>query len=59
MKRTNKQEEATRFMTLCNLLETMWAMKKPWEVDTEELIPFTSPQARRIAGFIEELFEVA
>jgi hypothetical protein len=34
----------------------MWMLENPWEVDLEDLPPVTSPQARKIALFIEELF---
>jgi len=55
-KRTSLSKQAIRYMTLCNLLEGMWMLENPWEVDLEDLPPVTSPQARKIALFIEELF---
>lgn len=60
VKRVTKAElekHADRYMVLCNLLETMWALKKPWEVDLKDLVPMTSPQARKIANFIDDLYD--
>ena len=49
--------DATRYAILCNLIETIWADPNDYEPDFDELIPFTSPQARRVASFIESLYE--
>jgi Recombination endonuclease VII len=51
-----------RYATLCNLIEAIWIKRNDedyYNVDLEDLPPLTSPQARRIATFIEELFEVS
>ena len=52
-------KEAIRYMTLCNLIETIWLNKDDkeyYEVDFKDLAPFTSPQARKIASFIDSLY---
>jgi hypothetical protein len=52
-------KEAERYMILCNLIETIWAQssdKDYYDIDFDNLIPFTSPQARRIASFIDDLY---
>jgi hypothetical protein len=52
--------DAARYAILCNLIETIWAQSEDedyYDIDFDELIPFTSPQARRIASFIESLYE--
>jgi hypothetical protein len=54
------EREATRYMILCNLIETMWvnrAKKYYYKVDYARLMPLTSPQAREIAAFIHSLYE--
>lgn len=53
-------KEAERYMTLCNLIETIWARSEDedyYDIDFDKLIPFTSPQARRIASFIDDLYQ--
>jgi hypothetical protein len=49
---------AERYMILCNI-EAIWLKRNDpdyYDVDLENLPRLTSPQARRIATFIEELF---
>ena len=51
---------AHRYTLLCNLIETLWLVRKEkdyWTVDYKNLAPFVSPQSREIATFIEALFE--
>lgn len=55
--RTDKQ--AKRYTTLCQLIEAFWMKRHDsdyYDVDLNQLPPLTSPQARRIAAFIESLF---
>ena len=51
--------EVLRYAILCNLIETIWARSRDkdfYNIDFHDLLPMTSPQARRIATFIEELY---
>jgi len=60
MRIQTKDDLAHRYMVLCNLIEAIWAKRLDrdyYNIDLTDLPPFTSPQARRIATFIEELFE--
>jgi hypothetical protein len=43
-----------KYMTLCNLIETLWVVDPSEKIDFDNLLPMTSPQARRIATFIVE-----
>ena len=50
----------TRYTTLCNLIEALWMKRndeKYYEIDLKHLPSITSPEARKIATFIEELYE--
>ncbi len=57
--RNNQTKDAMRYMQLCNLIETLWMNRRSkdyYDVDLTDLVPFTSPQARRIATFIDNLY---
>jgi hypothetical protein len=52
---------AEKFATICNLIEAIWLKRKAkdyYEINLEDLPPLTSPQARKIAGFIFDVLEV-
>jgi hypothetical protein len=52
--------DANRFMTLCNLFEGIWLQRQDpdyYDVDLDNLPALTSPQARRLATFVEGLFD--
>jgi len=60
MKLKKKDVEAARYMILCNLIETLWVQsdeKNYYDIDFKNLAPFTSPQARKIATFIDDLYQ--
>ena len=55
--------EVTRYSILCNLIEAIWLQrraKKYYDIDLDAVlageINLTSPQARKIATFIDELY---
>ena len=51
---------ADTYMTLCNLIEAMWLKRNDkdyYDIDTANLPPMTSPQARKLATFIMETIE--
>jgi hypothetical protein len=50
-------KRAIRYAKLCNLVETLWWHRDDFEPDFDDLLPFTSPQARRVASYIESLFD--
>jgi len=55
-----QNKDAIRYMKLCNLIETLWCnrkSKKYYEIDFDDLVPLTSPQARRIATYIDALYD--
>ncbi len=48
-----------RYMILCNLIEAIWlkrADKNYYDIDLDDLPAMTSPQARRVATFIDNLY---
>ena len=48
---------ANTYMTVCNLIEAMWLKRNDkdyYNIDTTNLPPMTSPQARKLATFIME-----
>ena len=54
-----QMKEAIRFTKVCNLIETLWAQRLEdnyYDVDFDDLLPMTSPQARKIAGFVDDLY---
>jgi hypothetical protein len=60
MKLKKADIDPARYMVLCNLIETLWFQRKDkdfYEVDFNNLAPFTSPQARKIASFIDDLYQ--
>lgn len=57
MKLAKKDVAAYRYMILCNLLESMWHSKKPHKVNLHDLTPLTSDDARRVAAFIDDLYQ--
>jgi hypothetical protein len=59
IKETEVEKLAERYGILCNLIEAIWLKKDDpdyYDIDLENLPPLTSPQARKIALFIENLF---
>jgi hypothetical protein len=51
--------QSARYAVLCKLIEAIWLKREDddyYEIDLENLPPLTSPQARKIATFIEKLF---
>jgi hypothetical protein len=56
-KKLDKQAEI--YMTLCNLFEAIWLKRRSktyYEINTNNLPPMTSPQARKLATFVFDLF---
>jgi len=56
---SKQSKDAIRYMKLCNLIETLWMnrqSKKYYDIQLDDLVLLTSPQARRIATFIDNLY---
>jgi hypothetical protein len=52
--------EIDRYTILCNLFEAIFLKrldKDYYNIDVENLPSLTSPQARKLASFVESLFE--
>lgn len=54
-------KRAEQYTILCNLFEALWIKRRDkdyYDIDTDDLPPLTSPQARKLASFVFEVLEV-
>jgi hypothetical protein len=60
-KQPKEEKRAEQYMTICNLFEALWLQRRSknyYDVDTDNLPPLTSPQARKLAAFVFEVLEI-